>query len=323
MPRESWGEEPGAVGDQEAEVPSAENLEGAANAEPAADDRVEDIDTARVGAFAEKPVRDLAREEGATEEEKAILDRLAERRGEKAMQEYSEEREKNPVEVLRSRLEDIAKILEAKGFTKDAEIVSQVKVRLEGYLEGMKEKRALYEEKVGRRATLDAMQDLPSTRVHHRLPVTWQIGKDGGFVNYPSRGNAGWFGNLEDFEKNREGYEKDLALGQVEILNYSLSDQGLTEFCRALGVLSEDEEAIDIPAVYERQHNQRQKEKGLSETQIDPNEYEGWFQTNVDGLGLAVRRNARAYSGLGEKNLSLTFEKKMMEKMLVEASESA
>jgi len=48
---------------------------------------------ARIGAGAEKTLRDAAREEGVTPEEKKVLDRVAEKRGEKAMQEVFSEAE--------------------------------------------------------------------------------------------------------------------------------------------------------------------------------------------------------------------------------------
>ena len=56
------------------------------------DQRVNDVKQAWAGAQAEKPVRDMALEEGITEDEKALLTRLAERHGEKAMQEYAIEK---------------------------------------------------------------------------------------------------------------------------------------------------------------------------------------------------------------------------------------
>jgi len=71
------------------------------------DQRVKDVEQARTGAHAEKLVRDVAREAGVSEEEKTILDRLAERRGEKAMHEYAAEKEKNPIERLFSLVDKI------------------------------------------------------------------------------------------------------------------------------------------------------------------------------------------------------------------------
>ncbi len=49
---------------------------------------IADLEQARIAANAEKPIRDLAQEEGVTEEEKNILDKLAEKRGEKAITEH-------------------------------------------------------------------------------------------------------------------------------------------------------------------------------------------------------------------------------------------
>jgi len=47
------------------------------------DERIDDIDLARGAAYAEKPLRDLARRKNVGEKEKARLDKLAKKRGEK------------------------------------------------------------------------------------------------------------------------------------------------------------------------------------------------------------------------------------------------
>lgn len=51
---------------------------------------IEDINKAWVGAYAGKPIRDLIREGDITDEEKEVLNRLADKKEDKAMQEYDE-----------------------------------------------------------------------------------------------------------------------------------------------------------------------------------------------------------------------------------------
>lgn len=75
----------------------------------------EDMGAALAGAYAEKPLRDAAREEGVTSEERNVLDGVAERRADKAIQEYKAEKEKSPVEQLRAKMGNIATEMRGKG----------------------------------------------------------------------------------------------------------------------------------------------------------------------------------------------------------------
>jgi hypothetical protein len=64
------------------------------------DQRVEDVEQAGIGANAEKQTRDFARRksEEVSEEEKTILDQLAEKRGEEAMKKYAVEKKVEGIE---------------------------------------------------------------------------------------------------------------------------------------------------------------------------------------------------------------------------------
>ncbi len=55
---------------------------------------VENVEEARKAAEAEKPFRDAAREEGVSPEEKAVLDKVAERKGEKVISDINAEKER-------------------------------------------------------------------------------------------------------------------------------------------------------------------------------------------------------------------------------------
>ncbi len=58
------------------------------------DERIEDVAEAQAVAKIEKPFRDAGREEGVSPEDKATLDRTAERKGEKAIADINKEKER-------------------------------------------------------------------------------------------------------------------------------------------------------------------------------------------------------------------------------------
>lgn len=282
------------------------------------DQRVKDIEQAWIGAHAEKPVRDLAREEGVSEEEKAILDKLAERRGEKAMQEYAAEKEKNPIERLLARVDKLAAEMREKGLEQDAAIVEKIKDRFNRYAEALWKNKKGWEERMGRRASLRDLQRDSNYRVRDRIPVTHQIGEGGGCIYWPQGFVGSWFGEAGDVEKYKDQFEKYRAEQGTEVVNFSFSEQGETEFYRALGVLGENEETIDIPTIYAKAAREESERQGYGgKIRIDPRNYEVHFPTNIEGVRLDIKKEQRSpYDGKKEEQISLGFDDKFMETIL-------
>lgn len=269
------------------------------------DQRVKDIEQAWIGAHAEKPIRDLALEEGVSKEEKAILVRLAERRGEKAMQEYLAEKEKNPIERLLLCIDKIIAEMREKGLEQDASIVEKIKDRFTRYSEALRENKKKFEQKFNRRVSLQELQRTNSYMVRDGIPVTHQIGEGGGWVYWSDGGVSDWFRG-EDLEIYKDSFERDKTRG-AEVINFSFSDQGETEFYRGLGVLGKDEEVIDIPVIYQRAANKS----------IDPRNFNACFPTNIKGVSVKIEKKAQSfYDGRKEERILLKFEDEFLETIL-------
>jgi len=277
----------------------------------AEDKQIKDYEQARAGAYGEKSARDLAREEGVSAEEKEILDRLANRRGEKAMQEYSAEKEKNPIERLLGRMDKIAAGMREKGLEPDAAIVEKIKDRFNRYTEALRKNKNGLEEQSGKKTSFSDLRRGPiSFRVSSQIPVTHKIGENGGWL-YTPKGFAGrWFQDIETIQSN----EKELEAEGLEIVNFDFSKQGETEFYRALGVLGEDEEAIDIPGIFEKAAKKRN-----NEIKIDPRNYDVYFPTNIEGMNLDIKKEQRrSYDGKKEEQISLGFDDQFLDAILAE-----
>ncbi|MFH1161926.1 MAG: hypothetical protein V1696_01470 [Candidatus Jorgensenbacteria bacterium] len=291
--------------------------QGAGNEQPK-DQEALNIEQAWIGALAEKPVRDLAREEGASEEEKAILDRLAERHGEKAVQEYGAEKEKNPIERLLARVDKIAVEMEGKGLGQDAAMVKKIKDRFDLYAETVRKGKEGLEESRGRRVSLQELKRSGHSEyaIGDSIPVTHQIGRGGGWTYSPQGFARSWFSE-GDLEKYKDSFEKERTEHNMEVVNFSFSKEGETEFYRSLGVLGANEEVIDIPTIYQRADNEERKKRGHSEGHIDPKNYQAKFPTNIDGVILEVKKDrSRSYDGQGEERISLGFDDKFLEAIL-------
>lgn len=287
------------------------------------DHRVKDIEQAWIGAHAEKPIHDLAREEGVSEEEEGILARLAERRGERAMQEYATEKEKNPIERLFACADKLTTEMREKGLEQDAAIVEKIKDRFNRYAEALRKNKEGWEEKMGKRASpCDLRKNQPDYRISDRIPVTHQIGEGGGWIYWPDGFTGSWFGEAEDIEKYKDKFEKYRTERSAEIVNFGFSKQGETEFYRALGVLGESEETIDIPAIYEKAliaENKGKDYKGYysGEARVDPRNYEAHFPTNIEGVRLGIKKERqRSYDGKKEERISLEFDDNLIEEIL-------
>lgn len=260
------------------------------------------------GAYAEKPVRDLAREDGVSEEEKAILDRLAERRGEKAMQEYAIEKEKSTTEKFLSRMDKIAKEIREKGLVEDAIIVEKTRDRFNRYVETLRNNKDKWEDQFGRRASFNDLRHGPSDlRVNYEIPITHKIGESGGLLYSPNGSAGSWFKNAEHFEENKESIENLKSKYGMEVINFGFSKQGMTEFCRSIGVLKENEEAIDLPAIYEKSTGQK----------INSQNFSAFFPTDIEGMNMYINREQRrSYDGQKEEKISLGFNEEFLEALL-------
>jgi len=270
--------------------------------------RIEDVDKAWTGALAEKPVRDLAREEGVSEEEKAILDRLAMRRGEKALQEYGAEKEKNPCARLVSAIEKTAASMKEKGLDKDAEIMSKIQARLNRYLAFLGSEIKIYEKENNKRVTYE---DSPDS-ILNSMYVTDRVGKDGeGYLLFPGGQRRGSLGEPElyaaDKALSKMEQIKDKE-GETEFMNYGFTDKGSTEFLRALGVLGQAEEYIDLPQILEK----------AGKKNVDPQNFQGTFQTMIDGLHVKVYRTPESRGSKGEEAMKLLFKKTFMEQLIAD-----
>lgn len=284
------------------------------------DQKIKDIEQAWIGAQAEKPIRDLAREEEISEEEKAILDRLAERRGEKAMQEYAAEKEKNPIEKLFSRVDKIAAEMREKGLEQDASIMEKIKDRFNRYAEALRKSKEALEEKWNKRVSLEDLQRVGGEfATSESIPVTHQIGEDGGWLYSPKGYGETWFREASHLEKYKDHYERDKARG-AEVINYSFSKEGEAEFYRALGVLEEKEELIDIPTIYQKAANEEARKRGSRfDAQVNPQNYKARFPIGIRGIRLSIEKEMRrSYDGEKEERIALEFDDELREAILAE-----
>jgi hypothetical protein len=281
--------------------------------------RIQDVKEAEVGAYAEKPIRDIAREPDVTEEQRAILDHLAGKRAERAMQEYAAEKEKNPVEKLMRRIEQIAEKMRQEELPEDAAIVERIPGRIQRYVESSRAKKAELEKRRNRRVTLKDLYEDIDCRPTDWLVVTHRIGEDGGWIYWPRGSSGGWFGSEQDLEPHRNTVEEAKAEG-AEVVNFSFSEAGKTMFFRGLGVLREDEEAIDMPAVWERYLEEARKERGdHSPVRIDARHYRAYLPTNVPEVEVEVMEELpRQYDGKNEERIGLHFGREFHEAVFAE-----
>lgn len=286
---------------------------------PSDSGRVEDIDKAWAGALAEKPVRDLAREGEVSEEEKAILDRLAMRRGEKALQEYDTEKEKNPAEKLRARIDAIVLKMKEKGLEKDADIVGKIKERLNRYINALLSSKDKMEDEKNKKITA---ADLVSDReIRNGILVTHRVGKEGGGWAYQENGfrvPQSLFIDKEGAEDIRTKIEKvKREHGRdLEMINFSFSKKGATEFFRDIGVLGPTEESVELPKIYEKAKNEEGKRLGDNPIEINPLSYTARFPTNIEGVTIYIDRDPSGRSGKEEEQVALEFDNEFLEALI-------
>lgn len=270
---------------------------------------IDSEEKARIGADKENKIRDLSEGVQLTKDQKNVIAEVAEKHAEKAMQEHDIEKEKNPVEKLINRLNDVVLKMKEMGLEQDTEIASRIQARIDRYVEAFKKYKGEYETRNNRRLSVENFLknfNDPYTRHFAQfdkgIPVTHQIDQDGGWL-YSSSGipAGGWFKEYSQIEEHKQ----ELAERRQEVLNYSFSGEGATEFCKSMGVLTNDQEFIDIPTIYEE----------ISKSRVNPLKYEAEFPTNIDGVILKIKHGLGP-DNLDEKSMSLKFDDDFLKKLL-------
>ncbi|MDD3284417.1 MAG: hypothetical protein PHZ07_02370 [Patescibacteria group bacterium] len=273
------------------------------------DSYIDSEEKAMIGANKENNIRDLSKGIDITHEEEESLIKIAEKQAEKTMQEYDIEKEKNPVERLINRLNEIVQNMKEMGLEQDYEIVSKIQRRIERYIEAFKKYKEEYEDRTNKRLSVEIfLQNFNNQYERHfvkfakGIPVTHQIDQDGGWVYGTSGTQAGgWFKNYSQIEENKKIIEDN----GMEAINYSFSKNGSTEFCKSMGALEDDQEFIDIPNIYEN----------LSKDKIDPLNYTVKLPTDIEGISLKIVREKRP-DNLEEKSIHITFDDEFLKKLL-------
>jgi len=273
------------------------------------DSYIDSEEKARVGANKENDIRNLSNGIDITDTEKESLIKIAEKQAEKAMQEYDAEKEKNPVEKLINRLNEIVKKMKEMGLEEDSEIVAKIQNRINPYIETLKKSQEEAENKLNRRITVDdLLKNDPLLRnfiqIARGIPVTHKIGNSGGWMYLSSGRKNTWFSSIDTIsEENKDLYEKN----GNEIINFSFSRKGATEFCKYMGILKDNEEFVDIPTIYEN----------LSKSRINPLNYEAQLPTNIDGISLDIKYDSRrSYDGLTEQSIFMKFSDEFIKQLL-------
>lgn len=259
------------------------------------------------GAHAEKPLRDAARPPDErsgvkiTDEEKKVLDKVAEKYGGAAVTKFRAERElreKAPHKLLLNQIRELEKKWKKEKHRKqDLEIITELEQRLNVYVQLLIDK--------GRE-----QQPAELAHMYGRLPVTYKVGEKGGaiFRGY-GLGEKLFSGNdINDEEMESESVKqriKTLRQAGKEFINYSFTPEGEREFYRSLGILREDQEAADLP--------------GKRESLLKHQKYSARLKTNIEGVEvLAIDDPERATDKQAEKGIYLLFSPKFIEKLTSE-----
>lgn len=244
---------------------------------------VSDVAEAAEGAAAEKPLRDAAREEGVSAEEKAILDRLANERAEQAMAAYAVEKGKNPIERLEGRMAALATELGAEDKPQDAEIIRKFLARFDRYRTMLGEGIRAIEEREVRRAGVGDLHFLSL-----RVPVSARLGKEGGVI-FDRLGLAterDWFRSpAESADIIKERQER---FGSEAIVEH-FSPDAEAKFLRSIGVLASGEDRRDLRQAHERMVEALpQKERGEFTGRDAAKIVDLRFPTNIPGVCFEV-----------------------------------
>jgi len=273
------------------------------------DSYIDSEEKARVGANKENDIRNLSNGIDITDTEKETLIKIAEKQSEKAMQEYDIEKEKNPVEKLISRLNEIVDKMKEMGLEEDSEIVAKIQKRINPYIDALKKSLKEAENKTNRRITVDDLfKNDPILKnfinIAKGIPVTHKIGDNGGWFYLSSGRQNTWFSNVDTVSKeNIDLHEKN----GNELVNFSFSKKGATEFFKYMGILKDNEEFIDIPTIY----------ANLSKSTINPLNYKAELPSNIDGVSLDVKYNSRRSSdNLTEQNIFMKFNDEFIKQLL-------
>lgn len=253
--------------------------------------QIKDPEVAEVGAYAEKPIRDIAYVGNLTEEEKKSFSNVANKKGEEAMEKYLNEKEESKDRVIFPELDKAIKKVEGGASKADAEIVSKINERLNSLVSYLKTEKEKLEKKYEKKFPTDTLDQI--IRHDSRVLVYFKVGEDGGGL-YQNGGIGMWGKNADEIKKAREEFSP-----QSEIINYSLSDEGKEIFLTALGVLKPGQKANYLPVIYERMLNEEYELRASDSKynknhyQVNSLNYDGHFPTNIPNVTVQITRGYR------------------------------
>lgn len=256
-------------------------------------------------------------ERGPSPQEIGIVEPEGQENQDRRVEDINEAREKPPTERLIASVDKIAAEMREKGLGQDAAIVQKIKDRFDRYSKYIRNNeeslRKDWEE-------IDAgTRESFFSRFSSALPVTHRLGKDGGAL-YKSNGRLEFFSEADKIERFKNSFDKTLPLEDSEVINFSLSEQGETQFYRALGVLGEGEEVSDIPTIYDEAQKKEYRARGDNYIHpVDPKNYNADLPTNIEGLRVNIRKGPDAMLNLDDtEEITLRFDRKFMETILDE-----
>lgn len=192
----------------------------------------------------------------------------------------------------------------AKGLEVDAVIVEGFIARLARFEQDVNATKTDLERDWGRRVSV---QDL--SKVASSLPLTHRIGDDGGFVYGPDGTRGSWFKDKQQLEEHSQSLKDALANG-YEVINFHFSKLGEKDFCRAMGVLHDKEELIDLAAIL------KSDPKKFSGNFINAKQYNLSTATTIPGVELNLRKDPNNFGGRAEEEVALTFNREFIEAIL-------
>ncbi len=193
--------------------------------------------------------------------------------------------------------------------------MDKLRIRIVSYVEHVKARQEELEEALGKRVSLKDFSRIPVPEIGKEVPITYEIGTGGGKVYGPE---GEWFlFRGKDLEKYGELIEEYKRRGG-EVLNYQFSENGEKELYRVLGVLKEDQEPTELPAIWKEKIKQERGE----EIWVNPRDYKLTFPTNISGVELKVfRREITPGIKEPERGSSFVFTDEFLEHVLAERSE--
>jgi len=257
--------------------------------------QIKDSEVAEVGAYAEKPVRDIAYVGNLTEDQKKSFSDVANIKGEEAMEKYLNEKEESKDRVIFSGLDKAIKKVKEGASKSDAEIAEKINGRLNSLISYLKSKKQELEKRYEKELPSDALRQIIG-QGNDQIPVYFKVGENGGGLYAVNAGIHMWGKNENEIKKGKEEFAP-----QSELINYSLSNEGKEIFLSTLGVLKPGQKAIDLPVIYERMLNvdyelrASDSKYNKNHYQINPLNYDAHFPTNIPNVTVQIVRGYRQY----------------------------